>query len=358
MIVLVLSMHACDTYSPFGNWYYQEHPPVSFATALTFGLYQSFLQAFFMGLLFFISGYFAAGSLERKGRSRFTRDRLVRLGIPTLHYMLLIGPLTQYFLSHTWGQGGFAYQWRTHIADGEILSETGPMWFAAVLLLFSICYAALGTNLPAERRRTEPPSIRNLIVFMGVMALATYAVRIVCPQTTAVFNVHPGDVAQYALMFAAGTLVSRRRWLNELANDALRTASPLLIASLVLLAALLYWGGAWQGDTSRYSGGPGPVSLGKSLWEAMVCVAMTMGLLAVYRRYFGAQNALGRRLSDNAFAVYLLHPPVIIALAMGIHAIVWPALAKAALLTVIAAVASFLLSDFVVRRLPGLRRIL
>ena len=29
MILLVISMHAADTYSPFGNWYFVERPPVT-----------------------------------------------------------------------------------------------------------------------------------------------------------------------------------------------------------------------------------------------------------------------------------------------------------------------------------------
>jgi glucans biosynthesis protein C len=48
MIVLVLSMHACDTYSPFGNWYYVDRQATSFGARLFFGTYQSLLQAFFM----------------------------------------------------------------------------------------------------------------------------------------------------------------------------------------------------------------------------------------------------------------------------------------------------------------------
>ena len=54
MIILVLSMHAADTYSPFGNWYYVDRRETGFGTALFFGIYQSFLQAFFMAALFFI----------------------------------------------------------------------------------------------------------------------------------------------------------------------------------------------------------------------------------------------------------------------------------------------------------------
>jgi glucan biosynthesis protein C len=70
MIVLVLSMHAADTYSPFGNWYYVDRQPTGLGTKIFFGVYQSFLQAFFMALLFFVAGYFSAAAYDRKGFMR------------------------------------------------------------------------------------------------------------------------------------------------------------------------------------------------------------------------------------------------------------------------------------------------
>ncbi len=108
MIILVLSMHASDTYSPFGNWYFTDRQAMGLGAKLFFGVYQSFLQAFFMAVLFFIAGYFSAAAYDRKGFSLFVRDRFIRLGLPTLLYMLVIGPLTQYFLSRTWGTRRFS----------------------------------------------------------------------------------------------------------------------------------------------------------------------------------------------------------------------------------------------------------
>src|SRR5882757_4933280 len=123
MIILVLSMHAVDTYSPFGNWYYTDRPPrTGLSTALLFGSYQSFLQAFFMALLFFVAAFFAAPSYDRKGFGPFARERCIRLGVPTLLYVVIIGPLTQYFLSRTWGTGGFWHQWLVHLRDAQLLS--------------------------------------------------------------------------------------------------------------------------------------------------------------------------------------------------------------------------------------------
>lgn len=360
MIILVLSMHAADTYSPFGNWYYTDRPPrTDLATAVVFGSYQSFLQAFFMALLFFIAGFFAAPSYDRKGFGRFAHERSLRLGVPTLLYMMIIGPLTQYFLSRTWGTGGFRHQWLVHLRDGELLSETGPMWFAAVLLGFCLLYGCIRASTRPAHYEDTPPAGRSVMGFVLLMALATFTVRVFVPENVAVLNVHPGDFPQYILMFSAGVLAYRRRWLETVpARWALRWALGLLVPSAVLFAALLIYGGAIHGDTSRYGGGYNLVSLGKSVWESAVCVGTSFAILVGYREFFDRQGVFAKLLSDNAFAVYLFHPPVLITMAILLHSVTAPPLLKATLLTVIAGVVTFCLAEFALRRMPLLRRIL
>lgn len=351
MIILVLSMHAVDTYSPFGNWYYVDRQATGFGTALFFGIYQSFLQAFFMAVLFFIAGYFAAASFDRKGFSAFARDRLFRLGLPTLLYMFVIGPLTQYFLSHTWGRGGFGHQWLIHLRDGEWLSETGPMWFCAVLLLFSLIYGL--SRLSGWRERAVALSGPLVVVFVISMAAATFAVRIGAQAGTSVLNVHPGDLPQYLLMFAAGAHGSRGSWMTGLADrSCLRWGALALAISAPLFAALVLFGGGLKGDTALYAGGFNLVSAGKCLWEALVCVGMGFLILAVYRRYFDTQGPVAKWLADNAFGVYLIHPPILIGFALSLHALVLGAIAKAILLTMLAAVGSFAVSALILRRSP------
>ena len=58
MIILVISMHAADTYSPLGNWYFEDKRPLSAAALIALAAWQMYLQSFFMGLLFVIA-YFA-----------------------------------------------------------------------------------------------------------------------------------------------------------------------------------------------------------------------------------------------------------------------------------------------------------
>jgi glucan biosynthesis protein C len=351
MIILVLSMHASDTYSPFGNWYYVDRQATGFGTALLFGVYQSFLQAFFMAVLFYIAGYFAAGAFDRKGLSRFARDRLVRLGLPTLLYMFVIGPLTQYFLSWTWGNGGFSHQWLTHLKDGEWLSETGPMWFCAVLLLFSLLY-----GLVRQAGWREPQvGLRGtaIALFIVAMAAATFAVRIAVHADASVLNVHPGDFPQYVLMFTAGAIGYRGNWLAELpGRSCIRWGLLALVLSVPLFAALVAFGGGLSGDTTLYAGGFNLVSAGKCLWEALVGVGMGLVMLAVYRRHFDAQGPVAKWLSDNAFGVYLIHPPILIGFAILLHGLPLFALTKAVLLTTLAAVGSFAASALILRKSP------
>jgi glucan biosynthesis protein C len=354
MIILVLSMHASDTYSPFGNWYYVDRPESSLGTEIFFGVYQSFLQAFFMAALFFIAGYFSAAAYDRKGFWTFIRDRFLRLGLPTLLYMLIIGPLTQYFLSWTWGTGGFAHQWLVHLKDGEWLSETGPMWFCAALLVFSVLYGLVrATGWSEPKIELHGDHWAGVVLFTVAMAAATFMVRIAVSEGASVLNMHPGDFPQYVLMYAAGAFGYRGNWLAGLPDRAcLRWASVALLLSVPLFAALIVFGGGLQGDTASYSGGFNPVSAGKSLWEALVCVGMGFLLLAVYRCHFDTQGRVARWLSDNAFGVYLIHPPILIASAILLHSVVLSAIAKALLLTVIAAIGSFAASAFILRKSP------
>src|ERR1043165_6920942 len=92
VIFLVVNVHACVTYSHVGGWYAMSEQEPTMMQKIPFIVWETHLQSFFMGVLFFVSGYFAHGSLLRKGPAVFAKERLVRLGLPALFFMLLIHP--------------------------------------------------------------------------------------------------------------------------------------------------------------------------------------------------------------------------------------------------------------------------
>jgi glucan biosynthesis protein C len=366
MIVLVLSMHAADTYSTLGNWYYQERTQVALPTLVGFWTYQAFLQAFFMGLLFFFAGYFVPAAYDRKGASRFLRDRFKRLGLPTLLYMFVVGPLTEYYISRSWRPNpriSFVHEWTIYIVRIRFPGGTGPMWFCEALLIFCGAYALLRSVAraiaPARSASPVAPTHLEVFAFVLIMATATFLVRFVQPASTSFYNMHLADFSQYVLLFAAGIVAYRRQWLKEVPYAfGIQWLLIGLAGGAVLWFVLIAYGGALHGDTSAYGGGLYWQSAVMNLWESLVCAGMLLGLTVIFRRYFNTQGRVARFLSDNAFAVYLFHPPILIAIALGLHSLELPIVAKTIVLTALAGVASFGLSAMVFRRIPILRQIL
>jgi glucan biosynthesis protein C len=366
MIILVISMHAADTYSPLGNWYYVDRRPMSAAALFTFAAWQMYLQSFFMGLLFFIAGFFVPASFDRKGPLQFVRERTFRLGVPVLFYMLVLGPVTEYFGSHSWNSTeptSFANEWVKHIRNGEFLQENGPLWFCLALLIFSVMYvvfrALRSTTKDNNNERTQPPNTRKLVGFAIAMAAFTFLVRLVLPSGTSFLNMHLADFPQYVLLFGAGIVAARRRWLMKLSfHSGIRWLVIVLPVGFVVWLVILGAGGALKGNGAAYSGGWHWQSASMNLWESFTCVAMSYGLLVIFRGKFNSQGRLAKFLSENAFSVYVVHPPIVILAARVLHCFSWPAIPKFVALTCIAVVLSFVLSAAVFRRIPILRAIL
>ncbi|MBR7539431.1 hypothetical protein KC221_24915, partial [Mycobacterium tuberculosis] len=88
------------------------------------------------------------------------------------------------------GRGGFGHQWLRHLRSGEWLSETGPMWFCAALLAFSVAYAVFRLVQPAAattpHHDAPPPGDGAVLVFIAAMAVATFLVRIPLPEGRAI----------------------------------------------------------------------------------------------------------------------------------------------------------------------------
>lgn len=49
-----------------------------------------------MAVFFFIAGAFTVPSLRRKGPRRFLLDRTLRLGVPTVFFVIFLSPLVEY----------------------------------------------------------------------------------------------------------------------------------------------------------------------------------------------------------------------------------------------------------------------
>jgi glucan biosynthesis protein C len=360
MIVLVISMHAAVTYSPFGSWYYREHPPIGMAGKLFFVTYQALLQGFFMALLFFVAGYFVPKSFDAKGARSFLNGRLFRLGLPTLLFVALLGPLTEY-LVHPWPLQSFGRELSGYVLAGGFLSGTGPLWFCAALMIFSAAYAGLRMALRPSSASHAPIRIDVVGVMLTVQAVAltTYVARLVFPVGSSVLNMQLCYFPSYIIMFAAGVAASRHDWIHTVTNRFAWTTAVVCVGAAVLMwLPLLVFSGALSGHTAALTGGPTWQSAGLSLWDALICVGMSFGVLAGFRTWLAGQGRITRFLSDNAFAVYVIHTPILVALGIAMAPLALAPAAKFGLLWALGAVACFGVAAPLARRLPLVGRIL
>src|SRR6516162_7702278 len=194
MIVFVVSMHAAVTYSHLGSWYFMEDPKPGTLVMAIFATYQVWLQAFFMGLLFLIAGYFVPAAFERKRPWDFLRDRAVRLGLPSLFYMLLVHPVIVYWLLRDFAERSrppLRDAYLPYLTSGRFLSGSGPMWFAIALLIFSVIYGAARLAI-GQQLRSDPeaplPTHGQIIRLGIVIGLCSFLVRVVQPIGTSILN--------------------------------------------------------------------------------------------------------------------------------------------------------------------------
>lgn len=361
MIALVVSMHAAVTYSHLGSWYIKEDPRPGTAVTTIFAVYQTSLQAFFMGFLFFIAGYFVPEAFDSKGPRRFLRDRAIRLGIPTVFFMLAIRPVVVYWLLYDYYQitGPRLDAYLHYLGDPlRVLDSSGPMWFTFALLIFSLVYTGVRVARPVLPPAGGVPGHREVIALALLMGVCTFLVRIVQPIGTNVMNMQLCFFSQYILLFWAGIRARRRDWLMRIPHSfgmrwLLIALIPIEIAWAGFLTKVIS-----SGTLERITGGLTWQSAIFCFWESFFCLGVCLGLIVIFRDRFNYQDRVARWLSDNCFAVYVFHTPLLIWVTLMIRGYEAPKLVKFTWATVLGCAVTWLASSLIFRRIPLLRRVL
>jgi hypothetical protein len=364
---MVVLIHACVTYSGLGSWYYHEDTPLDVVSKLVFYAYEIFSQAFFMGLLFFVAAVFVPDCYDRKGLWRFIADRMTRLGVPTLVFMLVLHPISMLLLAAggaaSLGSRGFLAWYASLLVSGEFLSESGPLWFALALLAFSILYGlarrvADGLRCRAVATSLAPRALhRAAVILVLVISVGSFVVRLVQPIGTSWLNMQLCFFPQYVVLFAAGLWAGRTGFLKTLPEAAgrvwLRLALALGVPGWFLLMG---FGGAMSGRETLFVGGWHWQAAAFATWEAFFCVSTSLGLITLFRARADARSPLSGLLADTCFGVYVFHTPVLVAVSMAARGLALYPPVKALLAGAVSWIASLAVA-WLVRRIPVIGRV-
>jgi len=253
---------------------------------------------------------------------------------------------------------------RDYYVSGNFAGGTGPLWFAVALLIFS---AVLVGGWNSDRSRGAPPApaagwpgAGTLAGFALFLVAATFAVRLFVPIGSMVLGFQFCFFPQYIAAFAVGVWIARRQLIVPLATSRVAQRAgwaALVLGPIVLLGVLAL--PRWLGPTvaGPMEGGWNWGAFGYAAWEQIIGVGLALGTLALFARRFTGEAKLARWMSDRSFAVYVLHPPVLVALTLWFQPLGLNPFAGAALLTVTGLAGSFAAADLA-RRIPGLKSIL
>lgn len=351
LISLVVLHHLAITYGAPGSWYYNE-ARLGFPDILPMLLFVASNQSFFMGMFFLVSAFFLVPSLERKGTGRFTSERMLRLGVPLMIFVFVLSPLTVYLTDR------FAHGQQVSLVDYWLRMYgigPGPLWFVEALMLFSFIYLAVRPlNLSW---RIPFPGTAMILLAAFLTGMLQFIIRLWLPLgwSMPITGFQFPYFVQYILLFTLGIVAYRNNWPDAVTPEMGRRwfiAAQVLI--LAVLPALFFLG--MKGGEDVFGGGLHWQSLGLALWEQFTGFSLIIALTGLFKKYFNRQGTAARRLSGTAYAVFIVHAPVIVALSVALRNWdVYPPL-KFMALAPLALAASFLVA-WLVKQVPGVRRV-
>jgi surface polysaccharide O-acyltransferase-like enzyme len=310
-----VAIHAGVTYSGFGAWYYIEGSPerLHIPEMVFFGFFLSFLQAWTMGMLFFISAYLAAKSFLKRGASSFIKERVFRLGLPLAIFILIISPFIYFALLDGQFENGIVKSYFRFFIDFDWV--TGPLWFVQTLLIFCFLYVMIRKIIP-HRKMVHNITSKNIVLISIATGLAAFLIRRIFPIGTIFSNLQLCYFASYIVLFVVGIIVGENDLLEHITQKKnIVWLKWSLIFGIPVWCLIMIFGGALEGNM-YINGGFNWQSFAFALWEAFMAIGFSIGLLAFFKDRINICNRFSKLLAENSFCIYVFHSPILIIISL------------------------------------------
>jgi len=358
IVSLVVVFHLALFYMPF-KWYCCTEL-ASPMTLVFFTAFTTVCQTFFMGLLFFISAHFTHQSFNKKNTASALNKRLIRLGIPIVVYLLFLAPFTYYLPLLFYPDTEIPY---------EPIFNLGSLWFIASLLIFTLIYVLFHFfKLFSFKRQnqTELPNTLTIMLFALLLGVLSFLVRGWFPvgDKLPIINAQLAHFPQYIAMFVLGIVAYKYQWLNSIHFKSSLMWLVFALAMIFLAIGILYYfggqaatDGATHDDIPDLLGGWSVFSLIYSVWEQLTGVSLMIVVVSFFKDYLNQRTEFSQWLAENAYAVYILHLPMIVLLGLTMGLFDLPVFVKFMLLTIPSLVICFVTAHWI-RKISIVRRVL
>lgn len=330
MMLLGIVIHGGQIYSTMnlGFDYYMDpmKSPVLDAAVI-------FINTFRMPVFFLLSGFFTAMIFQRSSLPDMLADRYRRLVIPFLVFLpplaLVLGVL--YVGSSTLAATGSWGLDLAYVAHPDLLwDNTHHLWFIyylCIIIALAALLLAVGKRMPGGPGLWIAALLRLLFcrglaslmllgVILGLLALESYTGRLGAGMRWAVYW---PSLVFFGVFFALGWFLWYQR--SQLDLLARRGWWYLGVALVCLVIGLYCFLNQGQPGSETYRA-LHPVL---ALANAYSVVFFTVSLTGLFYRYFTTYSPVFRYLVDASYWVFLVHQPLVVAIAVAMHALVMPA---------------------------------
>ena len=291
LTILVILHHIAIAYGGSGDWFLKESPTDSISPII-FLLFTALNQSYFMSFFFILAGYFTPRSVAKKGPASFLKDRLTRLGIPMLFYVVFLGPFTNWLLANSAGTQGISFYtiWRDAFTLTSLQNISfGHLWFLEVLLVFAIGYVIYSSqkgDRSKPRYENSFPSNKTIITCISILAVADFLVRIWFPINTWVFGIQPAHMGGYLFGFIVGILAYHGKWFDHLSNHQARLWGKIALVNTLALPVIIILVVGGGGSIDAFLGGVTLQSLLNAVWESVSYLSIVIWLLNFFKTRF------------------------------------------------------------------------
>ena len=353
IIWLMVVFHAAMCYMAYApEWWYvvDKAEPSFLATAFV-----CWADVFIMPVMFFVSGYFGLRSLARYDLRKFWQGKCKRIIVPWLFGAIFIAPLVTYItLASRNSPMGF-YEFYVTLFWG-VFYQQAQYWYLGALTALYVLLMVAGMLMPSLKERGEAKAPGKAF-FLALFVICTVSIGWVSsymhPDTWTYYAyilvLQPVRIVSYIAVFFAGAWAAKCRWFEQggYCPSAGRWALPFLLIGAAYLWQKLFLAAygleAWQ-----------VVWLGAVCQSAFTCAALFF-LLGVFRKCFDGTNTFLSELSSTSYAVYYLHMPVLFCTAWAFVGLAMNVCLKYICVCAISLGLCFLLSKYVLRRIPSFR---
>ena len=375
--ILVIFTHIRVSYGGEGSWYYisilNESNPTDTFTIILFYMIAAFggiFQASLMGLFFLMGAYFTPKSYDKKGVSSFWKERLLRLGIPILLYIMVFNPIISYLLaaggiepysSSPNLQGSFIEYYFSKFQSLENfvgwLTNFSITWFLVVLLIFSVIYTiwrqiakidSIQQRIPKEW--VIPKFIYLLLLAIG-LGFLSFLVRIVSPVEAFPFGLPIAYIIQYFMMFCVGIIAYRYGWFEQMTRKYVKIWAITIFVMVMLFFTYFFGFVGVDSDYSLFLGGPNLNALIFALVDNIACMGMIFIIIKIFYAKFNKQGKILKNLGDSSYYIYLIHPFIVIPVSLSIMFIPMSPLIKLIIVTIVSVILCYLASHYILEKI-------